>query len=114
MKFVNIASACGAIIACSHARYYDDYAEIIMRDARKCRECTKSGGASIRGRDVMRFLIPTARPTALACCRCPDAVIIIVDIPLGARAPPENTIRTTVYITFGIIHVALRRQIEFI
>jgi len=27
---------------------------------------------------------------------------------------PENTIRTTVCITFGIIHVALHRQIEFI
>lgn len=30
------------------------------------------------------------------------------------RENPENTIPTTVCITFGIIHVALHRQIEFI
>lgn len=60
------------------------------------RAYTKSCEASIRGRNVMRFLIWRS-------------VVVHGDNNHGrsiGRENPENTIRTTVCITFGIIHVA--------
>lgn len=77
--------------------------EIIIRAIRKCRKRIQNHAARLF-EDVMRFLIWRS-------------VVVHGDNNYGGsigRGNPENTIRTTVCITFGIIHVALHRQTEFI